>query len=137
MSDPAPAAGIESRLPAALRDKASVYLGEWAWKTADLPAVLEAAACLRLAVVLGDPRISLPQGVYELSAPTTGDDDEDMQMAGESWGAFVERAAHEAREAVQRLIADRSWLDGEPYAPRDLADLEWVVYFITEPASVT
>lgn len=136
MSDPASDAGIESRLPANLRDKASVYLGEWAWRTADLPEVLEAAASLRLAVVLGDPRVSLPQGVYELPAPTTGDDDEDMQMAGESWGAFVERAAHEAREAVRRLIADRSWLDGEPYAPKNLADLEWVVYFMPDPQSL-
>lgn len=124
---------VEMRLPESVREKASVYLGEWAWRTADVPEAIEAAAGVGLAVVLGDPRVMLPQGPYELPAPTVDEDDEDLQRPGESWGAFVERSAHEARRALERLVRDRSWLAGEPNAPKDLLELEWVLYFLTPP----
>lgn len=124
---------VEMRLPEAVRERASVYLGEWAWRTADVPRVIEAAASVGLAVVLGDARVMLPQGPYELPAPSIHEEDEDLQRPGESWGAFVERAAHEARQSLERLLRDRSWLAGEPNAPRDVLDLEWVLYFLEAP----
>jgi hypothetical protein len=122
---------IEERLPEAVRASATVHLGEYAWRVPAVFDAIEAAAGLKLAVVLGDPRIRLPQGVYEFEAPTA-EDEEEMRRPEESWRAFVERAAEEARRSLRRLNEDRTWISGEEFAPADLGDLEWVLYFIEE-----
>lgn len=122
---------VELRLPESVRASASVHLGEYGWRVPEVFSVIEAAAGVKLAVVLGDPRLRLPQGVYEFSAPTA-EDDEEMRRPEESWPAFVERAADEASRALRRLVADRSWIEGEEYAPADLKQLEWVLYFVEE-----
>lgn len=121
---------VEEKLPAEVREKASIHLGEYAWQVPAVFDAIEAAAARKLAVVVGDPRIELPQGVYEFAVDTG--DDEEMQREGESWGGFVERAAAEARAAITRLTADRSWITGMDYAPKDLGDLWWVLYFVEE-----
>ncbi len=122
---------LEARLPDSVRKTATVHLGEYAWRVPEVFAAIEASAALRLAVILGDPRLSLPQGMYEFSAPTA-DDEEEMRGDDESWPAFVERTADEATRALRRLLADRSWLEGEEFAPADPNQLEWVLYFMEE-----
>lgn len=121
---------VEQKLAPDVLAKASVHLGEYAWQVPVVFEAIEEAARKRLAVVVGDPRIELPQGIYEYSVDTG--DDEEMQREGESWGAFVERAAAEAQSAIRRLSADRTWIEGQEFVPTDLKDLWWVLYFVEE-----
>lgn len=123
----------ENLLPESVKSKASVHLGEWAWKGADVFPAIEAAAGLKLAVVLGDPRLTLPHGVYEFAVDTAGE--EEMRRDDESWPAFVERSAAEATRTLRRLLAERSWLDGQEFVPKDVGDVEWVLYFVEEPTA--
>jgi hypothetical protein len=132
----------ESKLPDAIRSKASVTAGgEHAWRMDDVPEVIHAARDMGFACLGGQLQFQFTDGTCE--AYWISFDPTDRRL-GEPWPDYVLRSAEETLSAFRRICRETDvrkvaseWdfiqrkIDREGCDPRDY--LWFTLYFQAEP----
>ena len=130
----------ELLLPKAVRLKAAVRGGEYAWRQDDVEGVIRQAEVVGLACLGGEVQFQTADGVCEAYWLTFGPG---PRREGEPWPDYIGRSADETLDKFHQLCRRtdfkslaqewdllRTKMEGNAYDPVD--DLWFVLYFATE-----
>lgn len=97
-------ASAENLLPKYILDKSIRSGNELGWRKNDVIEVFEAIRSVKLAILGGQIRYALPDGICELYWLCY---DSSERKTGEDWASFCNRTVHECTDKFRQLISTK------------------------------